>query len=820
MNDQISFTDIATDPNTAITYRRRESLREEIFDQIRQQPLILDNLSSVPLKSRGAPGVGVFDYDGDNDLDIYVTNGPGASNSLYQNQLQETGQISFIDVATQAGVAAINQDSTGVSYGDIDNDGDLDLLVLGHSSPNLLFENQGNGTFIDITEQSNIGGENSYSTSSSIGDIDGDGLLDIVIANTFNWDNQLPIQLVPFGLNEPNQLLINRGNNVFEDVSDSSGLTNLSSLVPGPGVATITWAIAMVDYDLDGDLDIIHADDQGVYRPSNLGGVDVGYIQIFNNDGTGTFTNVTEATNLDQIGAWMGFSFGDFNADGNLDIFVTNFGDYTESLLLNGPVDLFDSKWFLGQDDGTFLDPGLGELIETPFGWGTSAFDYDNDADTDIVFHGGNNIGIFVDASNPGTILKNDGTANFSYDFDAIAGSTNHVRRNVQGVAVGDLNQDGFSDIVSVSNFDIPESVPLEPYPFLLDSELDDIARVLPYFIPTDNPDEFVWSGAEFTDGTLSIELNSGDNSNNWVAVETLGTVGLTENGQANRDGIGAVVFFTPSGGKTAINPILGGSSYASQDSLVANFGLGTAETGTVEVLWTGGVRNRLYDVQAGENLLFPEIPVSFDGEFEGPNDYQMQVDGAITELIEANVLSETEGDRFFASGVRAFMEENGFSVDLLFGSFNEDILMGNDSDEHLYGRGSNDFLLGENGIDSIFGGADNDSILGGRSNDQLWGEAGDDTIWGGKGDDLLNGGLGQDILNGGDGSDTFVLALGEGTDTIIDFALGEDLIGLAAGLSFQQLTLEGSEIIAGDEVLATLNLSVANLTEANFTLV
>ncbi|MFG6101415.1 VCBS repeat-containing protein [Leptothoe sp. EHU-05/26/07-4] len=328
----ITFTDIVTDVNSGIDYSRVESERNAIFEQLRQQPVFTpDDLPNVPLFARGLPGVAVLDYDDDGDLDVYVTNGPGATNSLYSNQLKETGQLSFVDVAQAVGVSATDQDSNGVVYGDIDNDGDHDLLVLGSGEPNRLFENQGDGTFVDITEFSGIGGGDRYSSSASFGDVNGDGLLDIVVANAFDFDNIIPIVAEPFALNEHNQLFINTGNNTFVDASATSGIENLTGFSEGvpDGVATITWAISLVDYDLDGDLDIIQADDQAAVPPAEpLGGVDRGLIHILQNDGTGNFTDVTVEANLDIPGAWMGLSFGDFNADGNLDIFVSNFGDY------------------------------------------------------------------------------------------------------------------------------------------------------------------------------------------------------------------------------------------------------------------------------------------------------------------------------------------------------------------------------------------------------------------------------------------------------------------------------------------------------------
>jgi hypothetical protein len=89
---------------------------------------------ATPAKPGGAPGVALLDYDNDGDVDIYVPNGPGQANSLFSNQLQESGQLSFVDVATSVGIDATAQDSTGVCYGDIDNDGDEDVYVVGRSN--------------------------------------------------------------------------------------------------------------------------------------------------------------------------------------------------------------------------------------------------------------------------------------------------------------------------------------------------------------------------------------------------------------------------------------------------------------------------------------------------------------------------------------------------------------------------------------------------------------------------------------------------------------------------------------------------------------
>jgi uncharacterized protein len=148
-----------------------------------------------------------------------------------------------------------------------------------------------------------------------------------------------------------------------------------------------------------------------------------------------------------------------------------------------------------------------------------------------------------------------------------------------------------------------------------------------------------------------------------------------------------------------------------------------------------------------------------------------------------------------------------GLGNDTIFGGDGDDLLRGDRNTTAAGGRGD--------GNDLIFGGAGNDRIGGKGGNDKLYGEVGDDQIWGDAGDDLLWGGLGNDTLNGGLGRDTFVLAQGEGTDTIVDFKLGQDFVGLAKGLTFGQLTIsqEGvnTRVSVGSETLAILNNVNAN---------
>ena len=163
-----------------------------------------------------------------------------------------------------------------------------------------------------------------------------------------------------------------------------------------------------------------------------------------------------------------------------------------------------------------------------------------------------------------------------------------------------------------------------------------------------------------------------------------------------------------------------------------------------------------------------------------------------------------------------------GRGKDTLFGGRGKDTLFGDEGDDNLRGQRGDDLLSGGLGDDRLFGGRGDDTLFGGRGNDILLGKSGDDLLNGDFGDDEIRGGLGDDILTGGFGSDLFVLAIGEGIDTIRDFQVGEDFIGLADGLTFDDLSFVGSSIISGAETLAVLNgIDTTTLTqEGDFVLV
>jgi len=320
--------------------------------------------------------------------------------------------LEYVDVAVQAGVAVPEMDATGVCYGDINNDGYEDLYVLGRNEPNRLFINNGDGTFTEAPTGAGVGGGRYSHTSCSMGDIDGDGLLDIVVANTFDWVNQLPIIVEPFLLNQPNQLFLNNGDGTFTGRERFVGFSDLGW--PPPGVATITWAIAMVDYDLDGNIDIIHAAIRGAFPRPGTAVIDRGLLHLLHDDGTGHFTDKRWQPAPKPVGAWMGLAFGDFNSDGSIDFMANQLRDYGLTTLP------FRTNWatsrpggFSGIRTAPLQIPAWAIFVLRPLAGEQWLWITKTTAPRISLSFGHIDVGLVIVTDNPGVLLRNDGACAF-----------------------------------------------------------------------------------------------------------------------------------------------------------------------------------------------------------------------------------------------------------------------------------------------------------------------------------------------------------------------------------------------------------------------
>lgn len=676
-SSEFRFTNIATNPSSGLSdYRRAKSRTNDRFVEALEGslevPLQPQDVPGLPWGTSGQPGVAVGDFNEDGFDDVYVTNGPGAANSLFINQFPKTGRVEFRDMAEEAGVAAQNQDSNGVCYGDLNNDGLLDFVVVSEFNRNRIFLNRGNGTWRRLSWVRTTGDDQFFpSTSCALGDVNNDGLLDLIVTSGVRKDTSEACLTVPYALNSPDQLFINRGIDSrgrpsFEETSLTSGINDIGGDVPA-GNFTMSWTGTLVDINLDGNLDLVIANDQCAFPtiavdPEN--GANRGAIRVQLGDGTGQFVsrtlqprNIIENNRNNGGETWMGLGFGDFNCDGNMDLFGSNFGDYhaakqdqVEMGAPRGVPGRLSSRWWLGSDDGDFVDASLEETGITVFGWGNAVTDYDNDGDQDIVLVGSLDFSTIEGSSNPNTIYRNSG-CKAKFDYDRMALEPTGTLRNYQGLGLGDFNQDGYPDLVGASGFVTrPEQ---RSFIFNYSSPFDATAYFTELLEVTDSG--LVWNGNVLDDGDMMLQMNKAtDPEKCWVSIRPLGMQGIVNGARVNRGALGSTLIVRPKGMKPVMAPIVSGESFGSQHSPRRNFGLGSQCTGTVDILWPRGVRNRLYNIKNKEVLTVPEIPCSFDGEFKRESSYRLCVKKAILNLLQNKVVTAKFGRRLAASAMRA----------------------------------------------------------------------------------------------------------------------------------------------------------------------
>ncbi|MGH9430762.1 MAG: CRTAC1 family protein, partial [Terriglobia bacterium] len=446
----------------------------------------------------------------------------------------------FTDVTEKAGLVRHGW-GQGVCIGDYDNDGFEDLFVT-YWGFNVLYHNNGNGTFTDVSQHARVAGERArWGSGCAFVDYDRDGKLDLFVANYVLFDLKtapdpganpyciyrgLAVNCGPRGLQgETNLLYHNNGDGTFTDVSGKSGITRVSG---NYGLGVLTG-----DFDNDGWPDIYVADDD---TPCVL----------FHNQHNGAFADsgVLAGVAFDANGrvtAGMGVSAGDYDCDGWLDIFRTNFSDETPTLYQNN-------------GDGSFTDvtdeAGVGGHT-LYVGWGCGFFDPDNDGWADIFYCNGHvypelaraHTGVPYRA--PRVLYRNQGHGRFE-DVSTRVGACVTTPSTSRGCAFGDFDNDGDVDIVINNMNDLP-----------------------------------------------SLLRCDRTNDAHWITIRAIGT-------KSNRSGIGARLRCV-TGTHAQIDEVRSGGSYLSQNDLRIHFGLGSAATiDLLEIRWPSGITDSFRKLPAG----------------------------------------------------------------------------------------------------------------------------------------------------------------------------------------------------------------------------
>ena len=554
-----------------------------------------------------AGGGGVFDYDGDGFVDIYVVNGfpmdgigegftpvnliretddhyitkdpneytrswrhdgsvdtlvhlvtqsvdEPIGNRLYRNN----GDGRFSETTAEAGVGDTGY-GQGCTVGDYDNDGDLDLYVTNYG-PNILFQNQGNGRFIDVTTTAGVA-DPSWSVSAAFLDYDRDGLLDLYVVNYLDY---------------------HLGNDQICGVYDATQRTSVGTLVK------------------------MEKSSRTYCSPHSYSAApDV----LYRNQGDGLFADVIRAAGVFSVyGKGLGVTTADYDSDGDTDIYVANDG----------------VKNFLFRNDGgRFVDVALS--VGTGFsgagvpeaGMGTDWGDYDNDGDFDLV------VANFSHESN--TLYQNDGWGFFSDVTSEVGLEASSFENLTFGIFFFDGDNDGDLDLFQANGhvldrpqmskgkadltFEQPNQFLLNAGGIFIDSTAVSGSALESVYVsrgsvPADydndgDLDLFVIN----LDGPVQLYRNDLPSENNWVSLRLRGTA-------SNRDGVGAQIRLFCDG-HTQIREVRTGSSYASAMDLRQHFGLGRCSAvDRIEIRWPDGSAQELSDLQPNQFLVVEQGPV------------------------------------------------------------------------------------------------------------------------------------------------------------------------------------------------------------------
>ena len=498
------------------------------------------------LEAKGG-GAAFLDYDDDGYLDLYLVNGanleahptePPRRNALFRN----LGNGTFADVTAAAGVGD-SEWGMGCVAADYDNDGDTDLYVTNYG-PNRLYRNEGNGTFTEVAQTAGVD-DPQWGTGAAFGDYDRDGDLDLYLANYVDFDPELERQDRPFCQwksmdvfcgplslrGAADRLYRNEGKGKFTDITTSAGIADHDDYYG--------FQVLFSDYDRDGWPDIFVANDS----TPNL---------LYHNQGNGSFREVAleagVAYNYEGEGqSGMGAAFGDYDGDGFLDLFVTNFASDYNTLYRNA-----EGLFFL---DIT-LKAGLGDKSQPYVGWGTCFIDYDHDGDLDLFVANGH-VYPQIDQlqlaeetyAQPNQLFANQGDGRFAEVRGAAVLQERQVSR---GSCYGDYDNDGDQDLLILN---------LDAAPTLLRNDAA---------------------------------------AGHWLQLRLVGR-------QSNRNGVGARV--TAFAGKSRqVREVMAGSSFLGGHDPRLHFGLGArTRVDSLEVEWPSGTIDRLRDLAADRLIVLTE---------------------------------------------------------------------------------------------------------------------------------------------------------------------------------------------------------------------
>ncbi|MFN3150306.1 CRTAC1 family protein [Bremerella sp.] len=494
----------------------------------------------------GTAGLALFDYDLDGFIDIYFVNGAPlrgteakepVKNALYRNN----GDWTFTDVTEEAGVGDTGH-GMGVTAGDYDNDGDEDLYI-NNFGPNVLYRNNGDGTFSDVTQASGTENGDQLGAGACFFDMDRDGDLDLYVGNyvNFNYDNHVPIEIDSHFFKAgpqyykpvPDTLYRNNGDGTFTDVSDESGVGKLA----GPSMGILS-----TDYDEDGDLDVFVCNDN-----------ETNY--LWQNDGQGVFKEMALLVGVandfyGKSNASMGVDAGDYDNDGHIDLFITDWQSEMPVLYRNLGGGLFE--------DATNAARLTRELFPHVH-WGTSFVDFDNDGDLDLFVACGHfdeieRIDDRTAKRVQNYLLMNQGDGTF-VDVSKLCGDGLAIVESSRGAGFDDLDNDGDIDAVILNSSAPP-----------------------------------------------SILRNESKTNNNWVQVELTAP-------QGNRFGVGSRVTVV-AGGRQQCAEVYSGRGYQSQYGRRIHFGLGDQnQIDRVDVRWPDGTTSTVKDLKVNERSLLSREP-------------------------------------------------------------------------------------------------------------------------------------------------------------------------------------------------------------------